>query len=189
MTRLAMAFDRFIIAIFGVLLIVIGFGALMWNADLIAGMPEYITLGDSAAMLDASWWPWAVAAAGIACVLLGLRWLVAHIPAGARRGVHTTAHTDLGTVELDLQNVAEAAAHNLADNASTYSSNGRAVLDRGVRTIELEVTAQSADDVSTVIENIDETARDIAVAVDDATVAVRTIVHMSKEGQRSRTVR
>ena len=80
MTRSASTLDRLAALVFGLALITLGVGLLVWNTDWITGIPQIITAPGLVTAAETGWWPWAVAAAGIVLVAIALRWLFTHTP-------------------------------------------------------------------------------------------------------------
>jgi hypothetical protein len=185
MTRLATTLDRFAALVFGLALIAVGAGLLVWNTRWIPGVPEMITSPGLVAATDSDWWPWAVAAVGLLLVLVALRWLVVHTPKSRVRGLSLSTGAD-GTISVDLGQVADAAARALQQGADAHSAKGRAVVDRGARTIDLTVTAYSPTTLRHLIESVDLVSAQVADMLGDAKVAVRTTVRIDGRARRDR---
>lgn len=185
MTRLATTIDRFAALVFGLVLIAVGLGLLVWNTTLLPGIPEAITAPGWVTAADTTWWPWAVAGAGIALVLTALRWLFVHTPKAKIKGLRL-ATEEPGLVSVDLGEVASAAARALQQCPEVHSAKGRAVIDRGIRTIDLTVTAHSPTTLGALTESIDTVSAEIAGVLGDATIATRTRIHVDKNARRDR---
>ena len=78
MTRLATTVDRLAALVFGLILLAVGAGLLVWNTHWIPGTPQMITTRGLVTAAGTRWWPWAVAGVGILLVLIALRWLLIH---------------------------------------------------------------------------------------------------------------
>ena len=87
MKRATASVDRTSTAVVGLALIALGGGAVAWERGQFPGR-ERLDAPFLATAVDAGWWPWALGAAAIVLVLLGLWWLLAHLP---RRSVGTVA--------------------------------------------------------------------------------------------------
>jgi hypothetical protein len=185
MTRFATTIDRLAALVFGLALIALGVGVLVWNTYWIPGVPEKITAPGLVAATNADWWPWAVAGVGILLVLIALRWLVVHTPKSRVRALPLSTG-GVGAISVDLGQVADAAARALQRNADALSAKGRAVVDRGARTIDLDVTAYSPTTLTALVESVDEVNRQIVGVLGDAKVAVRTTVHVDGHARRNR---
>ena len=185
MTRLATAFDRLAALVFGLALIAIGAGLLVWNTNVFTGTPEMITARGLVTAAGTDWWPWAVAGVGVVLVLTALRWLFVHTPKAKVKALRLSAG-DAGSVSANLGEVADAAARALELSPDVHSAKGRAVIDRGTRTIDLDVTAYSPTTLSAVAEAIDTVNSQIAYVVGDTSIATRTSIHIDKHSRRDR---
>jgi len=183
MTRLSTAADRIAALIVGVTLVALGAGALLWRTDLVPGIPHLITAPALVNALDTWWWRWAVAGAGLLCVAVALRWLLTHRPARKAAPILLHDDGDPGTVIIDPAAVAAAAAEALNQHPGVYSAKGKAVTDRGIRTIELAVTTAHPEELSTIIRAIDDTCANIAECIGDSPLATRATLHI-KGGPR-----
>jgi hypothetical protein len=178
MTRMATALDRVVSLIVGVVLVVVGIGALSWHTGLIHGLPQVITAPALVDAVDTPWWRWAVAGAGLVCVAVALRWLVAHRPMSKATPIRLHEAGDVGTITIDPAAVATAAADTLQRHPAVRTVKGKAIADRGTRTIELAVTAAHPDELGAVITAIDDACEHIAHAAGDAPLSVRAILHI-----------
>lgn len=112
MKRATASVDRTSTALVGLALIALGGGAIAWERGELPGR-ERLDAAFVDTAVDAGWWPWALGAAAIVLVLLGLWWLLAHLP---RRSVGTvafasTADADVdGRLSVDLGTAARSAA-------------------------------------------------------------------------------
>ena len=88
--------------------------------------------------------------------------------------------------QRDLGEVADAAARVLGQSTQAHSAKGRAIIDRGTRTIDLTVTAHSPTTLSALIESIDSVNTQIAGMLGDPTIATRTSIHIDKHPRRDR---
>ena len=183
MTRLATIVDRLAALVFGLILIAVGAGLLVWNTHWIPGTPQMITARGLVTAAGTRWWPWAVAGVGILLVLTALRWLLIHTPKTRVKALRISAG-DGGSVSADLGEVADAAARALQQCPEVHTAKGKAVIDRGTRTIDLAVTAHSTTTLAAVTESIDGVAGQIAGMLGDPTVATRATIHIDKHLRR-----
>ena len=178
MTRLTTAADRVAALIVGVTLVALGAGALLWRTELVPGIPHLITAPALVTALDTWWWRWAVAGAGLLCVAVALRWLLAHRPARKAAPILLHEEGDPGTVIVDPAAVAAAAAEALNQHPGVYSAKGKAITDQGLRTIELAVTTAHPEELPTLIRAIDDTCANIAECTGDSPLAARATLHI-----------
>ena len=179
MTRTATLVDRIAALILGLVLLVVGVAMILWTTHLIDGTPVYLTAPGLMTAADTAWWPWAVTAAGILLVLLGLRWLVAHRPA-RRAGDLTLADSNLseGCLSADLGSLADAAAAELRGRPAVKAASGKAVIDRGKPSIHLDVTAAGTDTLAHAAHAADEVAATAVGMLGDA-IAIQTRLHVN----------
>ena len=81
MSRAVIAWDRVVTLLIGLLLITVGLaGILWWLGDFLGWSQQPLQVDRALELTEEAWWGWAVGAAGILLILLGLRWLTAHVP-------------------------------------------------------------------------------------------------------------
>jgi hypothetical protein len=189
MTGTATFTDRVAALVLGVLLLALGAAMVIWTTHLIDGTPEYVTAPGLLFAADTAWWPWAVTAAGILLVLLGLRWLATHRPA-RRAGDLTLADSNLseGCLSANLGSLAEAAAAELRERPAIKSASGKAVIDRGKPSIHLDVTAAGTDTLAHAAHAADEVAATAVGMLGDA-IAVQTRLHVNTRKPTPRRLR
>ncbi|MBJ7338823.1 alkaline shock response membrane anchor protein AmaP [Mycolicibacterium sp.] len=185
MTRLASALDRFAALVVGVLLIAVGAALVLWDTTVLPGVPRTVHAPGLRAATAAGWWSWALAGVGILLVVVAVRWLLAHTPAAKVKRLPLRTN-DSGAISIDLGEVATAAAKALAQSSSDVeSAGGKAIVDRGTRTVDLSVTVVDSPRPERLISAIDTACAQIATMLADPTVATRTTIHVGK-GQRRR---
>ncbi|KQU49315.1 hypothetical protein ASG84_05015 [Rhodococcus sp. Leaf278] len=191
MKRATASLDRTSTAVVGLALIALGGGAIAWERGKFPGR-ERIDAAFVDTTVDAGWWPWALGAAAIVLVLLGLWWLLAHLP---RRSVGTVAFASTpdsdvdGRLSVDLTTAAKSAAKSLAAHEGVVSASGRSVSDRGERVVEitatLDPTVASLDTVSAAAA---QTRNDIVTSLDGTPAAVRILLQCGKSRKQSARV-
>ncbi|WP_052077497.1 hypothetical protein [Rhodococcoides fascians] len=191
MKRATASLDRTSTAVVGLALIALGGGAIAWERGKFPGR-ERIDAAFVDTTVDAGWWPWALGAAAIVLVLLGLRWLLAHLP---RRSVGTvafasTADSDVdGRLSVDLTTAAKSAAKSLAAHEGVVSASGRSVSDRGERVVEIIATLDPAvTSLDTVSAAAAQTRNDIVTSLDGTPAAVRILLQCGKSRKQSARV-
>lgn len=173
MTRTAVALDRLAALLIGVLLIVLGAGALVWNTDLFSDTPEAITAPAFTTATTEPWWGWAMAGAGVILLVVGLRWLLSHSPAQRAKTLRLDGTDRTGTLSADLGAVADGVAAALADIAGVQSAKGKAIIDRGLTTLDFSLSVGVDRDLGPVITDIDEVAAQVPRSTGDPGIAVR----------------
>ncbi|MGF0310494.1 hypothetical protein [Rhodococcus sp. IEGM1428] len=191
MKRATASLDRTSTAVVGLALIALGGGAIAWERGKFPGR-ERIDAAFVDTTVDAGWWPWALGAAAIVLVLLGLWWLLAHLP---RRSVGTvafasTADSDVdGRLSVDLTTAAKSAAKSLAAHEGVVSASGRSVSDRGEQVVEITATLDPAvTSLDTVSAAAAQTRNDIVTSLDGTPAAVRILLQCGKSRKQSARV-
>lgn len=187
--RPADVLDRAATLVAGLVLAAIGAAAVLWPLHVVRGVPERITAEPVAHATASSWWPWALAGAGALLVVIGLLWVVSHVPTRKAPVLRVSGGTDPGLVTVNLNGVAAAAAAALEQDPNVQSAKGKAVTDRGTATVELTVTVAHPAAVREVIGAVDATCGHIAQATGDSAVATRTLLQVAKAGGTSRKPR
>lgn len=139
MTRTATAMDRVATCVVGMLAVVLGVAAILWNLDVIKNLPARIEIPWAEDLVDYSWWPWAVGGVGVLLVLLALRWLISHVPLRRVKEITVPGSNSHSSITADLGAVAEGASASLEDFDEVSRVRGKALVDRGVRIVELRV--------------------------------------------------
>ncbi|KAA0092774.1 alkaline shock response membrane anchor protein AmaP [Mycolicibacterium sp. P1-18] len=183
MTRTAVTFDRFAAVVAGLALIALGAALVVWNTNWVPNLPDAVTAPWLRSATTTGWWPFALAGAGIVLVVLALRWLFAHSPAAKVKSL-PLRNDDAGSITVDLGEVADAAAQALKQSLDVESASGKAVIDRGTRTVDLTVTTSAAPRPDRLIPAIDAVCAQISGVLSDPSVATRTTIHTGKRERR-----
>jgi len=183
MTRTAVTFDRLAAGVAGLALVAFGVALVVWNTTWVPNLPSAVALPGLRAATTTGWWPFALAGAGVVLVVLALRWLSAHSPAAKVKSLPLRTE-DTGSITVDLGEVADAAARALELSLDVESASGKAVIDRGTRTVDLTVTTSASPRPDRLIPAIDAVCTQIAGVLSDPSVATRTTVHTGKRERR-----
>ncbi|MCJ0978829.1 hypothetical protein MTX35_14025 [Rhodococcus sp. ARC_M12] len=190
MKRATASVDRTSTAVVGLALIALGGGAVAWERGEFPGR-ERLDAAFVDTAIDAGWWPWALGAAAIVLVLLGLWWLLAHLP---RRSVGTVAFASVpdadadvdGRLSVDLGTAARSAAKSLAAHDGVVSATGRSVSDRGQRVVEITATLDpSVTSLDKVAGAAAQTRDDVVTSLDGTPAAVRILLQCGKSRKQA----
>ena len=188
MKRATASVDRTSTAVVGLALIALGGGAIAWERGELSGR-ERLDAAFVDTAVDTGWWPWALGAAAIVLVLLGLWWLLAHLP---RRSVGTVAFASTvdsdvdGRLSVDLGTAARSAAKSLAAHEGVVSATGRSVSDRGQRVVEITATLDPAvTTLDKVAGAAAQTRNDIVTSLDGTPAAVRILLQCGKSRKQA----
>ncbi|QCQ93602.1 alkaline shock response membrane anchor protein AmaP [Rhodococcus sp. SGAir0479] len=183
MTRVTSAVDRAAAAVVGLVLIALGAGALVWSTDAVARFPDTITAPAVVEATTKQWWPWAVGAAGVVFIIAAVRWIYAHTPAPHAHPIQLPGLGTTGSATVDLGDVATAAATSLTHRHDITDAKGKAIDERGRRTVVMEVTTSADADLAIVVDAVDTACRDVVHTLGTDEFAIRTLI---RHGSRPR---
>ena len=172
MKRRTVAIDRLGCAIAGGVLVAVGTTAAAWaHGDLRVPGDGALRAPWLPDVVNAGWWPVALGAAGLLLIAIGLAWLVSHRPGQTVGSVALPGASGAGSITVDLNTAATAAASALARQPHIAGATGTSLVDRGQRVIELHVEIEpSADALSAASTALDVTRRDLAAALDGVAI-------------------
>ncbi|ABS05934.1 hypothetical protein [Kineococcus radiotolerans] len=149
MSRGVLAVDRLVAVLLGLLLVAGGVAGLAWwTGDLAPG-----TSLDTAPVADvtgAGWFPAACGGLAVVLALLGLWWLLAHVPRRGAGQVALPGSGPRGALRVEGDAPAKAAAQVLGAVPGVRSAGGRLVQDRGRLVAELSATLEPRADLAEV---------------------------------------
>ncbi|KAB7757668.1 hypothetical protein [Mycolicibacterium mucogenicum] len=174
--------DRAATLVAGIVVASLGAAAALWPTHVVHAAPEQISTGPVARATSSTWWPWELAGAGALLVILGLVWLIAHVPVRKAQVLRVPGTSDPGFITVNLDGVATAAAAALAQESNVQSAKGKTIADRGTATVELTVTTAHPAGLADVVSAIDTTLADIARVTGGTgdTVAARAVLQIAK---------
>lgn len=180
MSRTLTALDRVAVLVLALLLIAVGAGAALWQSGRVTQLHGALTAPWLRTATAAGWWPWAVGAAGVLLVVLALRWIAAHIRSSRIGEVRLSGSSTTGRLTANLGALATAAATSVQDTPGVGTATGRALDDRGRRTLAITVTLDPHADLPTITAATDRACHDLAAALGDPTVATRVHLHTAR---------
>lgn len=161
MSRAVVVLDRFMTFLAGLILLVLGAAAILWWLGTFPSWPTRVDASVVVQDTKASWWPWAAAIAGIVLVLLGLRWLAAHLPSRGVAQVKLTGSGAQGRLSAQVRSVADTAAEVLQQTPGVRSARGTIQRDRGQLVARLRATVEPGADLHAVAGAADAVAADL----------------------------
>lgn len=182
MRRSVLAVDRIAALLLGLVLLAAGVAAAGWYNGglrrLWPAFPKELSTAGASDVLNTGWWPWAAGGAGALAVLLGLWWLIAHLP---RRGVGMLVlpgSGKSGRLLVDPAGPAGTAAEVLADTPGVRSANSKVMRDRGELVVALTGTIDPRADLTEVIAATDAVAAQLRTVLgrDDARARIQLSV-------------
>ena len=165
MSRTTIAIDRVAMLVLAAILIGVGVAAIAWWFDLVTWLPARVDLSGAQDTVHQSWWPWATGAAGLVAVLVGLRWLIAHVPDRGVGNLKLTGSGPGGKLRAAPGPVAQAAAHVLAATPGVRSASGKVLHENGHLVARLTATIETRADLHAIAATADQVAADLVAVL------------------------
>lgn len=178
MTRRTVAVDRTLVLLAGLLLLAAGVLGLLWRLGTLSGAPDRFVLASGVADAPSQgWWAWALAAAGLLLVGLGLWWLLAHLARSRPSRLGLPGSSPQGRLSYDVGAVADAAARALRTRPDVTSVRSTTAYAQGRPLVDLKATTSARADVRSIERAVAEVAEQLARATDDRVgLRVRVVV-------------
>jgi len=165
MSRSVLALDRVLTFLLGLILLVAGAAAIAWQTGQLARVwpaaPDELRLGAASSATDVAWWPWGAGIAGVAAILLGLWWLLSHIP---RRAVPTVALPGAegrGSLRINPSAATSTAAERLETIPGIRSARGTMQDRRGEMVAIFRATVEPTADLPAVVAAAERTSAEL----------------------------
>lgn len=168
-TRKTLFIDRAATLLLAVLLILGGLTAIWWwTGEPVRGyqLPDTSDISRVAKVVDASWFAWVAALAGIVLALIGIRWIAAHLTSTRVKRLHLAGSDASGRLEVAGTKVVGAAAAAFADTLGVRSAEGAVLRDRGQLVAHLDATIEPDADLALLARRADEVSAQLAGALE-----------------------
>jgi hypothetical protein len=176
MSRALVSLDRNVTFVLGLLLIAGGVLVIGWNYDLFSWLPSSVSVTPVMDVTKKGWWAGALAAAAVLLFLLGLRWLVAHLPGRSKVSkLALPGSAAEGRLNVDAGSAVSAACAALEARHDVRSAKGDVRRDRGQLVIDMRATLEPRCDLA-----------EVATAIDDATATLTRSLERSDLHCRAR---
>ncbi|WP_071990759.1 hypothetical protein [Rhodococcus rhodnii] len=179
MSRRAAAFNRLVVLVLALVLLGAGAYAFAWYIG-VPRIREWVGRYDREAVDAAatqSWWVWALAGTLAASLVLALAVLVVDLTRRRPESVTVGDAAD-GSATLDLPALADGLAEQLRAYPGVRRVRAHAMVDRGLPTLELTVTADAEIDVVGFTSTAEAVARGSNVMLPGSRVATRVLLHL-----------
>lgn len=183
MTRGAEIYVRFISFLVGLVLAGLGVVCILWYAGVepLAGWlnDRWPKRGFEEAE-DANWWFAALVVAAIVIILLCIRSITLLTK---RRSVDTLvldANQPGGAIRIELSDIGRALARDLEHLPAVRSASSRAVNDRGVPTLDVDLQSPSDVPITTLIDIAEQVAADVPASVGYSGPTTRVFLQLDK---------
>ena len=189
MSRSMVATDRFVAFVVAVALIAAGVFAVLWWRGVFPEAPPSLHLTGVRGTLDQPWWPWVAGLVGALAVLLGLRWMLGHIPDRGVGLLKLPGSNSEGRLSAEAGSVAKAAAEALESVPGIRSSSGRVLRERGQVVAHLSATIAVTTDLMEVAAAADQVAQDLASVLGRADLRCQVQLKVASRGRSQARVR
>jgi hypothetical protein len=165
MRRSILAFDRVLLLILGLVLLVLGVAAVGWQvgflSDVWPDVPSSVNV-DTGRVTGAPNYAVLAGVVGVALVVIGLWWLLAHLPRRSVGSLRLPAGEQSGRLVVDPGPAVATAAEVLADDPLIRSARGAVLADRGELVVRLRATVDPDSDLDAVVSACDRVLADLA---------------------------
>lgn len=174
-TRRTRGTDRAATVLLGLVLIALAALVWEWRLDLTGLLDPRAEVAGVGSVVDSTWWPWVAAAVGLVLGILGLLWLLAHLPRPTRGSTRLSGSDATGRLEADHASLAKALAERWAALAPVTGTRGRTTPDAPdvlLLSGHVELEADTAD----ILDAADRIEREVVEAFPDLDVRVRFLL-------------
>ncbi|MCC2310003.1 hypothetical protein [Cellulomonas chengniuliangii] len=165
MSRGVIGWDRVAAFLLGLVLLAGGLAVVAWWAgyldDLWSAAPDALDTSAAADLAEQAWWPWALGALGVALVVFGLWWLLAHIPRRSTGPLRLRGSGSAGALTIDGGRATQAAADAVAGTPGVRAASGSLSRDRGELVAGLRITIDPTADLEEVASAVEAASADL----------------------------
>lgn len=185
-TRRTRGADRTASVVVGAGLLALGAAAWDWRLGLTGLVPDTALDASSLESVTGSaWWPWAFAGAGILLGVLGIVWLLAHVPRLTSSTSRLSTSAATGRLEVDHGSLGSTLADRWSSLAPVTGARARTMPEASdviVLTGHVEVEADPAD----LVAGTAQVEREVAGAFPEGEVRVRFLLEGTVRQPRTR---
>ncbi|GAA4670074.1 hypothetical protein [Gordonia humi] len=182
MNRLPAVLHRLSTGLIGLVLVVIGAVAVLWNIG-VSPVVDALDRVDNDAVgrfADSGWWTLVLVGIVVLTLVWALPLIVSAVRPGAVDDLDLAGSDETGTMNIAPKLIASAVADELSGDPMFTAVSARALDDRARSIIRLEVTANSVHTYPEVAERVGAVTDQIREAVAGADVHVQAFVHLEK---------
>ncbi|GAC66460.1 hypothetical protein [Gordonia soli] len=182
MNRLPAALHRISVGLIGLLLLVVGIGAILWRAGVepVVGWIDRFDADAPRRIVETDWWAAVLVGVVLIATLWGWRLIVSRIRPGRVADLVLDGSDGDGAMTIAPKLIAAAVADDLRKNTIFDRVAATATDDRGRKIIRLTVTAPPTHSYPEIAAMVGDAVEDIRTAVDGSDVHVQALVHLEK---------
>lgn len=195
MSRATIALDRLVVLVLGLLLVAAGAATLLWWYGPVDALPAPlrpsgpIQLDRVQSMLTETWFPWVAALVGLALVLLGSWWLLAHVPQRGVGDLRLPGSGSTGQLRAQAKQVAAAAADQLEATPGIRSASGSIQHERGQLVAKLGALVEPDADLAAVSRACDRVSAELATVLERDDLHCQVNLRVAGRGRSEPRVR
>lgn len=184
--RSVVALDRFVVLLLGLLLVLVGAALIAWQAGRLAQVwpswwpPVQEAVRLDTAFLDAGWWPWALGVGGVAAVLLGLGWLLGHVPSRAVGTVVLAGGPIPGTLRIDPTPMVRTAADQLRAHPAVRRVRAAVVQERRELVARLRIVLEPTGNLGDVVQAVGQVSADLRQVLSTDRITGRVEIEVAR---------
>lgn len=183
MSRAVLAIDRVAAIITGLALIGAGVAtAIWWRGNL--GLSGPLNASALVRQTTQPWWPWVPGLVGLALVLIGLRWLVAHLPNRGVAKIRLPGTGPQGRLSAEATSVAHVAAQVLQATDGVRSARGTIRRDRGQILARLTATIEPHADLAAIADAADAVSADLKTVLQRQDLHCQVNLRVARRGRQ-----
>lgn len=184
MSRRVVLVDRLAAALTGLLLVAAGLALVLWWTRVPASVPDTVDTGSVRRVLAQPWWPWALGAGGVLLLLIGVRWLLAHVPRRGTDRLQLPGTSADGRLRAASDPVARAAAEVLAATPGVRSAHGTVLRERGRVVATLSVLVEPGARLDELCAAADEVTAGLRQVLDRPDLQCSVRLKFARRGRR-----
>jgi hypothetical protein len=184
-TRRTRSLDRIVTLLVGLVLLALGLAAWEWRLDVTGRLSPTLRTDGADTVLDSSWWPWAWAAVGVVLGIVGVLWLVAHLPRPTRGRSRIDGSDASGRLEVDMASLARTLADRWGELAPVAGVRGRTAPDAH-DLIELVGHVDVEAEAEALLQGTEQVETEVEQAFPDGSVRIRFLLQGPTRQRRTR---